>query len=418
MWMDVPLRSINKERIESLLRDAVREGRLLDYKETQPAPKQKPDNTDFLVDVSAMANGAGGLLVYGVAEARDENNLTTGTPAKIDGLKGFTLDAEETRLRRYIASGLDPALPPDGIEFHGVDGFADGPVVLLRVRRSWRGPHMVTSDGRYRDTFHTRDGNMNRKLDAQGIREAMLAMENVSERIDALVGGRIGLLENNATPVVLRPGARLAVHVVPLASLRRTSAIEPREARRLWNGSKAVPLFSTPAHCDDRYNVDGLLIAAKRLENKMSGSYLLVFRSGYLEAVDSSRITSPLKEEAGDMPSALVERELFERVPAYMKYLRDLGCEPPYSVHVSLLGVKGYCHHGIKSRSAIEDGTVPYFDRKIVRLPPLLIEADQLDQKPPPLLEPLIHNFWQAGGVEACPHYRYGEYDVKHAGVW
>src|SRR5262245_47424790 len=128
MWMDVPLRSIDKERIESLLRDAVREGRLLDYKETQPAPKQKPDHTDFLVDVSAMANGAGGLLVYGVAEARDASNLTTGTPAKIDGLKGFTLDAEETRLRRYIASGLDPALPPDGIEFHGVDGFAEGPV--------------------------------------------------------------------------------------------------------------------------------------------------------------------------------------------------------------------------------------------------------------------------------------------------
>lgn len=65
----------NKERIESLLRDAVREGRLLDYKEMQPAPKQKPDNTDFLVDVSA--NGAGGLLVYGVAEARDANNMQT-----------------------------------------------------------------------------------------------------------------------------------------------------------------------------------------------------------------------------------------------------------------------------------------------------------------------------------------------------
>jgi predicted HTH transcriptional regulator len=177
MWFERRLDSITLSELEALVRDRVRESRSLDYKEEQPAPAQGNNDkkSEFATDVSAFANGVGGLLIYGVPEER-ENNQPTGIPEAINGLRGFVLDAEETRLRSYLETALDPRLPTGLLEFHAIPGPAPGPILLVRVGRSLAGPHMVRADGRFRNGFYVRDGSRNRNLDARGVREAMICV--------------------------------------------------------------------------------------------------------------------------------------------------------------------------------------------------------------------------------------------------
>jgi len=75
MWSDRALQSITLADLETLLTDKVRENRQLDYKDEAPAhPSQNDDKkSEFLVDVSALANGSGGLLIYGIAEKKEDN---------------------------------------------------------------------------------------------------------------------------------------------------------------------------------------------------------------------------------------------------------------------------------------------------------------------------------------------------------
>ena len=228
------------------------------------------------------------------------------------------------------------------------------------------------------------------------------------------------LLDKNIVLVLFCAGARLVLHIVPLGSLTSASrmAIEPRIASKRLVRCHAYPLFGQPHELNQRYNVDGLLVATTRRSDQSHGSYLQVFRAGYLEAVDSSMISSNVNAENGGMPSELIEQELFIRIPAYIKFLSELGVAPPYVVNMSLIGVKGYCHLGAKTRSSTEDRTTPYFDRNLVRLPPVLLAADQLSSKITTLLEPLMHAFWQAGGIEAYPRYRDNDYHSKSDEVW
>ena len=65
--------------ITYLVHEAVPEGRTLEYKETLPSNSDN-DKKEFLADVSAFANAAGGDLIYGISEQRDENGRPTGIP--------------------------------------------------------------------------------------------------------------------------------------------------------------------------------------------------------------------------------------------------------------------------------------------------------------------------------------------------
>jgi predicted HTH transcriptional regulator len=89
--INVPFNSIDQAVIESLLLNEVREGRTLDYKEALPTGG-RDDRKEFLADVTAFANGAGGDIVYGVTERR-ENNRPTGVPEAVTGLAGINADA-------------------------------------------------------------------------------------------------------------------------------------------------------------------------------------------------------------------------------------------------------------------------------------------------------------------------------------
>src|SRR2546423_1029601 len=137
--INVALSQIDKSVIESLIANEVRESRSLDYKQALPGDKRDAKK-EFLYDVSSFANAAGGDLIYGITERR-EDGRPTGIPEGVFGLGNLNVDAEILRLSNLIRDGIEPRIA--GIQFHVVSGFEAGAVLVLRIPKSYLATHMM-----------------------------------------------------------------------------------------------------------------------------------------------------------------------------------------------------------------------------------------------------------------------------------
>jgi hypothetical protein len=401
--------------IQSLVDDQVPESRHLDYKEERPAAQSAPETkqADFLVDVTAFANGSGGTLVYGVRERKTADGKQTGVPDAILGLRNFVADTEENRLRGLMRAKIEPQLPVGSVEFRALPlpSEPDKQVLVVHVARTWAGPHFVVAGGRHKYQCYVRDGNGNQPLDVQGIREAVMGAAGIGEKLEAFRLSRCGTIAGGNLPAIMGFTAKLILHLVPLASLDGQARVDPLRARTLAEKNNAIPLYANGwADCTRRPNVDGLLIAAATGDRK-TYSCMQLFRSGVLEDVDSANLE--IDSAGGSISTVVIERELLSHTPRYLSLLKDLGLTGPIALSLSLQGVMGRFHREAKTKMAERTNSLPRFDRADVLLPTLLLEGDDLDKPPTEMLEPLLHSLWQAGGVDHCHRYEQGKYDPK-----
>ena len=96
---------------------------------------------ELLYDVAAMANASGGDLVYGIQDRRDEGDQSTGIAEKLSGLRVDNVQAETARIENLIRDGIAPRF--SGVTVRTLQS-DEGDALVIRVPRSWNGPHMVT----------------------------------------------------------------------------------------------------------------------------------------------------------------------------------------------------------------------------------------------------------------------------------
>lgn len=101
-------------RIEQLISDGTEESLTLDYKDARSLARSDGKKMDISKDVSAMANSAGGIIIYGVAEYQDKARKHL--PQKIDPVDR-TLFSKEW-LEQIISSSIQPRIA--GVTIHPV----------------------------------------------------------------------------------------------------------------------------------------------------------------------------------------------------------------------------------------------------------------------------------------------------------
>ncbi|MCH8193239.1 MAG: FAD-dependent oxidoreductase, partial [Planctomycetes bacterium] len=121
--------------------------------------------------------GEVGALGRGIDEQRDANGKPTGIPQSVGGLAGVNADAEKLRLEQSVRQGIASRIP--GLRLRTIDGAQDGPVLIIRVPRSWAAPHMVTYKNWSR--FYTRTSAGKHQLDVGEIRAAVLLSETIAD---------------------------------------------------------------------------------------------------------------------------------------------------------------------------------------------------------------------------------------------
>jgi len=333
--LEKPFDQMDKAFIESLIADKVVEAKHLDYKDALPGDTDKEKNR-FVEDVCAFANAAGGDILFGLRERKDTTGQKTGTPVYV-GLKGLNFDQEKLRLEHIILNKVEPRI--SGIQFRPIEGFENGPVLIMRIPRSYNAPHMTKHDGRFR--LRTDSGNY--AMDVQEIRSAFIASETLPERIRQFRAERLSRIVAGETPISLSSGPVMVLHLIPLSAFGRRQAYDLAE---VYQHEGLKPMGATVDK--RRYSFDGVLTYTPTGNGSRIASYTILFRDGRIEGVDA-RIVQRMAHKRLISPD--YEQTAVCGLKNYLSVQRDLGVETPLIAMLTLLGVQGYRIEGRRDGS-------------------------------------------------------------------
>jgi hypothetical protein len=391
-----PLEQVSAADLNELVTQKQAEGRRLDFKRDLELSKDE-HKRELARDVSAFANGAGGDLVYGIEEEK-------GVATSIVGVDCPNFDHTKLRFEAILADNLEPRV--HGVAFHKVEGgFPRGPVIIVRIPKSWNAPHMVTSTS---SVFWTRNNSGRQALDVHEIRSAFLAGAEIATRVRRFRDERIGKILAAETPVPLRVGleAIVLVHVVPLATEPVVFDLHKIE------GTPGMLRPPGASGYSDRFNLDGFVTYAGPSTGEQR-CYCQAFRDGRIESV-STGFQYPGKEGGPrELYALALEADVVKSLDTYLKVLAAHGSEGPVSVMLSVLGVKG---SRIKSgddgwRAAPWEENVT-IDRDILILPDVVVE--RLPADPRAFMRDVFHSLWQSSGYKRSLGYsESGEWDPK-----
>jgi hypothetical protein len=219
------------------------------------------------------------------------------------------------------------------LDFQPVELSAGGHVLVIRIRKTWSGAHMVTYNDDFR--FYTRDLAGRRPMDVPEIRSAFTLAEATVEKINRFRLERLANIMAGQTPRPLEGSAVIVIHVCPLRSFEPGFQCDLSLLRE--SATLLPPLYGNGWSPSDDF--DGFFTYAGGSEEKTTG-YSFMFRSGCFEATDTLMLRP---RDAGTFfPSVAYEQSIIEALPMWFQALKKIGAEPPVLVMLSLLGVKGY----------------------------------------------------------------------------
>lgn len=314
------LEDINEGDLTSLISNAVKEGRSIEYKRQLPSGSDG-DKKEFLADVSSFANSGGGDLIYGMEEHG-------GFPEKITGIQTADLDLEIRRLESIAASGLDPRIRYAIEPIHCSGGQK---VLIVRVERSWIGPHRVVFKSH--DKFYGRNSAGKYPLDVGELRAAFTLPAMVTEKIRAFRTDRIIGISNGDAPVPVPDGPKIVLHCIPVESFATPQSYDLLPF--YYDPRKLLPMkfgvWST------RLNLEGL-VAFDGVDS--SSVYTQLYRNGVIEVVDAHILTRK-HNGVSTIPSVAYEKRIFDYLSVCLDVSVEMGVSPPVVVALTLTGMRG-----------------------------------------------------------------------------
>ena len=145
MWQNGCMLPYNLEEltcadVQALIDADVAEGLRLEYKRelsiNTPELKKK-----FLSRVTAMANAAGGDIVFGISDRLGTDNQNTGIADGFAGMQLQNVGKQIEALTNLIRNGLAPSL--SDVTYKTLSS-PEGDILVVRIPSSWNEPHMVT----------------------------------------------------------------------------------------------------------------------------------------------------------------------------------------------------------------------------------------------------------------------------------
>jgi hypothetical protein len=282
-----PLDQIDGAALDELVKNGVREGRQIEYKEQLPKGADK-DVRAFLSSVTSFANAIGGDLIYGVPERRDASGVQTGEPAPVVGLSHLNVGAQQLTLENLMRDGIAPRMPP--VTFREIRRDPDPPCLLLRVPRSWAGLHMVTFKGSSR--IFGRNSSGKYQLDIGQIRAEILARDSQFERGRRFRTERIARVVAGETPIPTGHGPKVILHGFPV------SPGDEAWSRFMSTQEQQIPDLLPPFNARAsswRFNLDGFVTYSIRNAPDLD-CYAQLFRDGGIEKFSGGLIVLTPRE--------------------------------------------------------------------------------------------------------------------------
>ena len=366
------LNDVLEEDLVALITNGVAEGRSIDYKRDLPGGSDG-DKKEFLADASSFANTSGGDLVFGMLEA-------AGLPTQITGVQAGDLDIEVRRLDSILAAGLSPRIR---YSMKVVTTANVGRVLIIRVERSWGGPHRMIFQGH--DKFYGRNSAGKYPLDVNELRTAFTLSSSVTDRVRAFRTDRIIALSNNETPLPFMDSPKVVMHCVSLEAF--ASGVQ-YDVLPVYHGDPGLLIPMGTSVWDRRLNLDGVLAFGSQ---QPCPSYTQLYRTGVVEVVQG-RFLAQQHENRAVIPSVAYERYILQYLPQCFRLLEAVGANAPVIVGLTLTRTKGL-YMGVDNMWG-ENGYP--IDAETLILPEVVVESFLKPANQ--ILKPLFDLVWNACG--------------------
>ncbi len=273
------LQDITEDDLDALLTAGRVEDHRIEYKRSSADDDEDGGSgkrtIKILRSVTAFANADGGDLIYGIATDK-------GIPVGKVGMDPKEVDSFMGQVSSVCLQACDPPLRPP--QFKAVPLKGGGSAVVLRIERSFAGPHRVVANKHAH--FYLRHSNGIAPMDVQNLRRAFLSRQNFMDRASGLRDQRLAQMKTGRLPVPMTYGerARIALLIVPLNYDEGSTAIDVDALRQ--DGGRLPPVFGY-ANARGHGAVlvfDGLASYFHKKEAASEG-YGLLHRDGRLEMV-------------------------------------------------------------------------------------------------------------------------------------
>lgn len=375
-----PLAAISEQDLESLVSNAVAEGRDLEFKAALYG-NADANRREFLKDVTAMANTVGGHIVIGIAE-------TNGTAVALQPINSSPADTEKLRLESILLASVEPRLI--GVQMREVPVRA-GYVLVLRVPRSWNPPHRVTHGGSNRYWFRHSSGAYEPTVDQ--LRTVFLGGADMERRLLEFRLDRLARLGTGERGFLLRARGQLVIQVVPLAE-------GPFEMPTATAATTDFAPLNTGTGLTWRYNLEGLIIHSPVDQRGSVVGYTQVFRDGRVEMARGGFIREA-QDEGTSRPAvsaAMLLNNLVNGVARGLKGAAKHGAAYPMAVMISFLNAKGT--YLAIFNDVFEAAEI--LDRADLLFSPVIAESEQDVLGGGRFLLPVFDAFWNAYGQPHC----------------
>lgn len=372
---------MNVDDIKSLVLARAAESTRLEFKRDLPGPKDS-DKNEFLADVSAFANLAGGTLIFGVSERE----------RCADAIVGVEIpDADKTTLwfDSILRSGIEPRIPNLNIEILNVDGLQ---VLVVSVPPSVARPHWVSARGERRFYIRTTAGKSPMSIDE--VRSAFQLSGEVRERAEQWRSASLARHRE-----LLQVSQRLdkmwmVVGICPLSAFGGSGIqYDARPARR--HEDRLPSIGSTDTNCRPSY--EGLLTEERDPQGFLRHR-LLVRRDFRIETVWQVGGTHDIggRDPAKILYAGSNETILNRWMAQFIQWATKVDFPVPALVFLSVLNA---------SQSAIMSSFSNYqATGDTLELTSCFLE--ELTQEPSLVLRPAYDHLWQAYGFDRCVLYQ------------
>lgn len=379
--------------LSSLHENLVGESRQLDYKLELPGNSTK-ERMEFLADATALANTAGGVIVYGIREAKDSEGQNTGLPEEIRGIPQLRFAAEESRMISMLNDAVSPAIGGVAKLQEVANPIGGDPLLVLGIPQGFAGPHMVTLEKSNKFWRRSESGKYQ-----PGINElrSMFNEHSVwSEAAEAFRAKRLARTARGELLGWLHFESPIFFHVLPLGRLDALLDLSGRYEELLRH------LFPPgPYSVNGRYNTDGLM-GYHQPDNRIK-AYTQLFRFGGLEGYDTEYVKQGKVE--GEKRAVLAAHSMLRNAltwfPNAVQLLAtQLDVVPPYGLGVAVQGVRDATipgERGYHRSEAIEVDDIVL---------PLVVINDARAETVLDALYPIFDVVWQSAGHQKAPRWQ------------
>ena len=343
------------ELTEASLRDflglKIPEGLYLDYKEALSGSSDKEAKREFLKDVTAMANAAGGHLLIGVKEPLEGLSIDS----QLVGLDGGEVLAQD--LERLASASVDPRIP--GLRIVPIHLNNGKFCVAIHIPPSLSRPHMVNHTGHR--SFYARHSESSFPMTTHEVREAVLTSASAEYRARQQIKTR---LDEVREVLNSNPDAAFFIQAMPVIPPETAWNVLDTAYENILRGGARRNRYKH--YCDlasdiaPRPTINGLSGKDRRDNPKWEAE---VHRTGYV-SVFYREIYKP---DIKGVTRCVLHSGYCDLFRAFCHLLKELldesGTDVPYLVSCAYLKAKGTC---LMTEDGMEHYSEPYDKEEIL----------------------------------------------------